>query len=437
MLAVSLVGFTSCSKFDDSSLWDKINGLDAQQKIMAEKLALLEALNDKLFIEKMDETETGWVLTMSDGTEITLTNGVNGAPGADGKPGSNLAIESVTTSSKTIEIDLPDMEESPSWFIYSAKWEQNMGEIRLGALNGREALAIYGANMDGDINSTPMYTIPTFGNDLTKPYFIFDQVTFKYNDGSSITFDVAAKSSDTPYGTVTNVMTEGFSAAAGTLTLVKNGSVEGPTIDGVKYNVVKIGNRYWTVENLRTTVLNDGTPIATALSTNAWKASTDPACCISGPNGEWAGEGEMNANAPDNAYRPIVGLLYNWYAASNPKIAPEGWHVATKADFDDLMAVATHEQLKSTTLLPIIGGWESKFEVGTNDFGFNGLCCNYLEYHGTFSKFSSEMLLWSSDETQDLEEPEGVMAGLLYRGGNLTFFPQRCGAPIRLVKDVK
>jgi len=54
-------------------------------------------------------------------------------------------------------------------------------------------------------------------------------------------------------------------------------------IDGNTYNIIKIGVQYWTVENLRTTKYNDGTPITFIDNKSAWSRADDnktPAYCF-------------------------------------------------------------------------------------------------------------------------------------------------------------
>ncbi len=159
---------------------------------------------------------------------------------------------------------------------------------------------------------------------------------------------------------------------ADTMYVMKSGSVVGihavanvdsvifykPTlmdIDGNNYTTVKIGTQTWMVENLRTTKLNDGTPIAnsgasTGFFTNAeWSALTGPARC-------WEG----HVSGPE----PVGGrMLYNFHAVSSGKLAPAGWRVPTFADWDLLITTVTTAQ--AFKLLAIGVG------SGTNELGFN------------------------------------------------------------------
>jgi uncharacterized protein (TIGR02145 family) len=85
-------------------------------------------------------------------------------------------------------------------------------------------------------------------------------------------------------------------------------------VDGNIYHTVKIGNQVWTVENLRTTRFNDGTPIPHVTGDAEWKELTAPGFCY---------------YENDAEYGKKYGALYNWYAASSDKIAPKGWRVPT------------------------------------------------------------------------------------------------------------
>lgn len=84
--------------------------------------------------------------------------------------------------------------------------------------------------------------------------------------------------------------------------------------DGNIYHTVKIGNQIWTIENLKTTKFNDGTPIPNVTDDAGWKGLASPGFCY-------------YENKPENGKK--YGALYNWWAASSDKIAPKGWRVPT------------------------------------------------------------------------------------------------------------
>jgi uncharacterized protein (TIGR02145 family) len=94
-------------------------------------------------------------------------------------------------------------------------------------------------------------------------------------------------------------------------------------IDGNVYTTEKIGNQVWTVENLRTTKYNDGTPIPLVTDSAAWKALTTPGYCY-----------YNNTTNADSIKK--YGALYNWYVVNTKKLAPKGWHVPTDAEWTTL-----------------------------------------------------------------------------------------------------
>jgi len=96
--------------------------------------------------------------------------------------------------------------------------------------------------------------------------------------------------------------------------------------DGNVYQTVKIGNQEWTMENLRTTKYNDGTPILNITSQTTWDSClytlTEAFCHYN------------NTTNSDSIKK--FGALYNWYAVNTGKLAPSGWHVPTDEEWDTL-----------------------------------------------------------------------------------------------------
>lgn len=92
----------------------------------------------------------------------------------------------------------------------------------------------------------------------------------------------------------------------------------------IEYSIVKIGTQYWMGENLRAAKLTNGADIAYYKSTqgDSWKNTTSPACHIA---------------ADDEEYTlPTWGRMYNGYAVTSGKLAPEGWAITKRADWSAL-----------------------------------------------------------------------------------------------------
>lgn len=96
-------------------------------------------------------------------------------------------------------------------------------------------------------------------------------------------------------------------------------------IDGFAYRTVQIGSQVWTAENIRTTKYNDGTPLSDGTDEAVWSNNTTGAYCFYN-------------KSTDAAYQQKWGAMYNWYAVGSGKLAPAGWRVPTRADWDTLVS---------------------------------------------------------------------------------------------------
>jgi uncharacterized protein (TIGR02145 family)/uncharacterized repeat protein (TIGR02543 family) len=103
--------------------------------------------------------------------------------------------------------------------------------------------------------------------------------------------------------------------------------------DGNIYTETTIGGKVWMVGNLKTTKYNDNTPISEVTNQATWDNQTNtPAFC-------WYSNDQSNKNP--------YGALYNWDAVNTGKIAPKGWHVATKDEWASLLQT-NHCELKES-----------------------------------------------------------------------------------------
>ncbi|MBN2669129.1 MAG: hypothetical protein JXR60_07860, partial [Bacteroidales bacterium] len=132
--------------------------------------------------------------------------------------------------------------------------------------------------------------------------------------------------------------------------------------DGKVYHWVKIGEQTWMQENLA----YDGIP------------------------GCWAYHNDI-----DNV--TIYGYLYTWNAAMNA--APEGWHIPTKEEWEELAAYLGEEagsKLAGNSAL-----WENSALTESTNFGmsnFNGLPSGYRKDNGDYVNQAYETLWWSATE---------------------------------------
>ncbi|HHN48043.1 MAG TPA: hypothetical protein ENN08_03810 [Bacteroidales bacterium] len=161
-------------------------------------------------------------------------------------------------------------------------------------------------------------------------------------------------------------------------------------IDGNLYRIVQIGNQIWTIDNFNSTRLRNGAMIPNREEDEYWTEDSpqEPAMC-------WY-------NNDRGQYEYPYGAIYNWYAASHPLIAPEGWRVPSNSDFVELVQYLGGS-LIAGGLLKAIGTdyWLPPNTGATNSFDFTA-----LPGGGRHSKFSPNTFFglrtvaafWASDD---------------------------------------
>ena len=147
--------------------------------------------------------------------------------------------------------------------------------------------------------------------------------------------------------------------------------------DGRSYNVVKIGDLTWMVENLN--------------------YETETSAC---PDG-------------DSRNCKRMGRLYTWAEAKT--VCPEGWRLPTSADFAELISAASGDDARPLAgeALKARDGWFKKGN-GSDEFGFNALPAGYRGAisksddgtisGGKFDGIGGYAYFWSA--TEDSENPE-------------------------------
>lgn len=205
--------------------------------------------------------------------------------------------------------------------------------------------------------------------------------------------------------------------------------------DGNIYSTVQIGNQVWTVENFRGTHYNDGMEIPEVIDPNEWCDLTSGARCYYDNDSE--------------QYAEKYGALYNWFAVYTGKLAPEGWHVPTVAEWMELKKylIANGYHYDGSTRGNEIGkslaaktDWRpSTYEgdVGNdmpsnNRTGFTAFPGGCRRNDGMFHWKTLKGVFHSSGTRNGGETPSFVVDGLCLRSLELLW---EHGVSVRFIKD--
>jgi uncharacterized protein (TIGR02145 family) len=247
-------------------------------------------------------------------------------------------------------------------------WE-NPADIRFGTL-----LSDIQLNATADVPGTFVYT-PEIGAKLNEGPNQELKVSFTPNDLA--TYNTTSKSVNI------NLLPGSLSTAIFNPNLTYGTVTD---IEGNIYNTIIIGAQTWMAENLRTTKFRNGDAIPEVTGNTDWKNLNSAAYC----NYE---------NTADAIKIETMGRLYNWFAVSNSRnIAPEGWHVATDADWIELRTFLGGETIAGGKLKETGSThWISPNTGATNSSGFTALPSGRREYdNGNFINNGYDGFWWTS-----------------------------------------
>lgn len=207
--------------------------------------------------------------------------------------------------------------------------------------------------------------------------------------------------------------------------------------DGNIYNTVKIGNQVWMKENLKTTRLNDNTPITEYKHFNPdrsifpWFSTSNPQMLF-----QWADVSDLNNLYPANLPFDYYGAHYNHLAIQSGKLAIPGWRIPTQQDFivlKDFLASQGHTGNEATVLKSKIG-WVVSFGNGTDLFGFEARPAGNTIIGGTPDFASAIARIATSDLNPTNTTRKAASIGV---NGEMKFedLDVRFGLSIRLIKE--
>jgi sulfatase modifying factor 1 len=335
---------------------------------------------------------TGATRVLRGGSTMDDSDDVRSANRSSVSPANRIHIFGFRAVSPTgTRAATPTVPGSPT--VSSATAGDGLVTVSWGSVSGATSYKLYhkaGATVDSATG--------TKATGVTSPKIVTGLI-----NGTQYAFAVSA----------VNGVGEGIMSAVATAIPEAPGSgswiVTGATLtdpDNNIYTTVTIGNQVWTVENLKTTKYNDGSAISYVPDSTAWdnlitSDSTVGAYCY-----------YENSAANGAKY----GALYNWYAVNTGKLAPVGWHVPTKAEWDTLQNYliangynwdGSTTENKIAKSLAAKTDWASCNTVGTpgndpdsnNRSGFSALPGGERKDNGRFFSQSIVCSWWSATES--------------------------------------
>ena len=151
---------------------------------------------------------------------------------------------------------------------------------------------------------------------------------------------------------------------------------------GYRYRTVIIGDQVWVKEDLNTINYRSGNTIS-VFQTTSDSIGTFSQNTISNGN-------EKN------------GVFYNWHVAISDSIAPDGWRVPNKEDFQELINGLGGEYLAGGKLKKSgFTAWDFPNNYATNESGFSAIGKGYRDQSGIFQEVGRKCSFWSLDTVQN------------------------------------
>jgi len=203
---------------------------------------------------------------------------------------------------------------------------------------------------------------------------------------------------------------------------------------------VQIGAQWWVACNLNVDSYSDGTPIPQITGTSEWTTLTTGAWCYYN-------------NSPTTG--TTYGKLYNWYAVmgiwdeasktdagQRKQLAPSGYHVPSKAEWETLITTSGGYSLSGGKLKEMgITHWTTPNTSATDFYGFTALpggVRNYINNDGIFYSIKNNGSWWTSTEYNTLKAySKGISynSGSINNGSSTNNSTKAVGLSVRLIQD--
>jgi uncharacterized protein (TIGR02145 family) len=190
-------------------------------------------------------------------------------------------------------------------------------------------------------------------------------------------------------------------------------------VDGNLYHTITIGTQIWMLENLKVTHYRNGDPIPHVTDPTQWYNLT---------SGAYVNYDNSGANGD------TYGRLYNWYAvADGPFLAPAGWHIPSKTEWQILIDYLGGEDVAGMKLKESgTTHWLAPNDSSTNESGFSAFPGGY--YGGGFAEINVSAYYWTTTEML-ANEALLIYMGYGHAGTSYVTWYKRLGFSVRCIKD--
>lgn len=189
------------------------------------------------------------------------------------------------------------------------------------------------------------------------------------------------------------------------------------------YETIKIGNQWWMAENLHTNGYRNGDVIYKITDSLTWLNARAGALCV-------------YDNISDISYWWEYGYLYNWHATKNTRgIAPPGWHIPSKEEWDILIAYLGGIDNAGRVMKEAgLTHWKEPNPDASNESGFTALPSGLRS--DIYEQFGETAIFWTATES---DEQSAICISLSYENNEVLYSVRRKedGLSIRCVKDAE
>jgi uncharacterized protein (TIGR02145 family)/uncharacterized repeat protein (TIGR02543 family) len=181
------------------------------------------------------------------------------------------------------------------------------------------------------------------------------------------------------------------------------------------YHEIKLVNKVWMMENLKTTKYRNGSSVVQLLSGPSWLTQITGAY-------SWR---------EDNISNKEYGALYNWAAIQTGQLAPAGWRLPTEAEWTALFNAYDECELRTESHAQGGYNYDRCSSYPSADFcGFNSTALGYIDGGGYGASYGMGAFWWVTEEQHAyalFNSMGGVSSGIVNYG---------CiGAAVRCVKE--